>query len=558
MKLRHAVVVAAITILTTLGFVSTASAHAELLSMSPSAGAVLSSSPTQVVLTFDESVETVPGSIRVVAGDGTEMKLTSLGQSLGSDTISADVPELADGTYVVSWRAISADSHPVNGAYTFSVGKESATNAGLVASLLKSSGPKRSTENLLGIGRAASYLGVGVLIGGFFLLAWAAPDILRTKRAGVVLISAAAVGIAGTELMIAAQASLAVGDAARWKTVFDTPAGSWWFVRAGVLVLGFVMVLFRRRYSSAGAWPFASTVVAVALLASVAAGGHGITGRWIPVGFLATFVHLAAMSLWVGGLFILGLVVPRDRLWRTAARFSPLALMSVVALIITGTINAWRQAGSWSALTGSNYGTWFFIKIVLVAGVLGVAAASRWLVHRPPADADTSGSGSEAGDELVLASTVGAAALTVADDRALRRTVLAEAFGVLLIFAATSGLVSSAPPRELPAGPVSVSVLQGDRVAQVILDPAVTGGTVMHVYLSSITGALTQNPTITVSASLPAKNIGPLTIPVEASGPGHATTNDAVFPIAGSWSVTVTARYSEFDETAFVANFTIK
>ncbi len=558
-RIRHLVVATMVVLLGTLGVAGAVSAHAELVTASPSAGSVLSTSPDKIVLTFDESIETVPQSLRLVGGDGTEVALTNIGQSIGSQTMSADVPTLVDGTYVVSWRAISADSHPVNGAYTFSVGKQTATNAGLVASLLKANGPKTSTQALLGVGRAASFMGVGVLIGGFFLLAWAAPDLLKTRRAGVVLIAAVAVAIVGTELMIAAQASLAVGDPSRWRTVLDTTAGSWWFVRLGFLGLGLLIVLVRRWYTANGTWPLAAGAVAVALLAAVAAGGHGITGRWLFIAFSATFIHLAAMSLWIGGVFALCFVLPRDRLWQTAARFSPLATLSVVALIGTGTINAWRQAGSWSGLTGSNYGTWFFIKIVLVAGVLGVAAASRWLVHRPQVADESYGDELEAGS-VQLASSVGAAELAIdaIDDRSLRRTVLAEACGILLVFAATSGLVSSAPPRELPAAPASVSVLSGDRIAQVILDPPITGGTVMHVYLSTLTGSLTQTPTITVTASLPSKNIGPLDVPVEATGPGHATSNDAVFPIAGNWTITIAARYSEFDETDFVANFTIK
>lgn len=37
--------------------------------------------------------------------------------------------KLAQGTYMVSWRVVSADGHPISGAFTFSIGKPSATSA---------------------------------------------------------------------------------------------------------------------------------------------------------------------------------------------------------------------------------------------------------------------------------------------------------------------------------------------------------------------------------------------------------------------------------------------
>jgi copper transport protein len=293
------------------------------------------------------------------------------------------------------------------------------------------------------------------------------------------------------------------------------------------------LALARRTYTTASRWAVAggAALLAVALLAVVAAGGHGITGRWLIVGYLATLVHLVAMSLWVGGLVALALIVPKGQLWAVAARFSPIALVSVVALIVTGTINVWRQAGSWSALTGSNYGTWFFVKIGLVAAVLVVAVVSRRNVR---ADAPKPGR--------------------------LRRTVFIEVVGMVLILIATAGLVSSAPARDVGAtAPVSVSVVQGQRLAQVVLAPPVTGGTVMHVYLSSLTGTIgTESPTITVTASLPSENIKGLSIPTESAGPGHAISNDADFPIPGEWVIQVDARYGKFDEVTFVAKFTIE
>jgi copper transport protein len=271
---------------------------------------------------------------------------------------------------------------------------------------------------------------------------------------------------------------------------------------------------------------------ATALLAVVAAGGHGVTGRVVALGFLATWLHLVAMSCWLGGLVSLALLVERRGVRAAAARFSPIALASVVLLAVTGTTNAWRQADSWSALRDSSYGRWLLVKLIVLVGVVAVAAVSRWLVgYAPPGPAS---------------------------DRAVRRAVTVEAIGMAVVLAATAGLVNSPPPREATLAPVTVSDVEGDRIAQIVLDPPVTGGTTMHVYVTSTAGTLLQPTSITVTAGLPERGIAALELVLSPAGPGHLTADDVVLPIAGTWTFTVAARYSEFDETRFVLQTTVR
>ena len=101
-------------------------------------------------------------------------------------------------------------------------------------------------------------------------------------------------------------------------------------------------------------------------------------------------------------------------------------------------------------------------------------------------------------------------------------------------------------------------MVQGDRLAQITLDPPVTGGTAMHVYLSSSSGSLEQPTEISVTATLAAQGIGPVTIPVVAAGPGHVTAPAANLPIAGTWSFSVVARYSEFDQVTFTGDLEVR
>ena len=106
-------------------------------------------------------------------------------------------------------------------------------------------------------------------------------------------------------------------------------------------------------------------------------------------------------------------------------------------------------------------------------------------------------------------------------------------------------------------GTASANVVVGTRIAQIDLSPAVAGGTTMHVYLNSTGGSLAVPTAIAVSATLKSKQIGPLSLPVVPTGPGHVTGENTVLPFAGTWTFTITARYSEFDESTFTTSLTV-
>jgi copper transport protein len=505
---------------------SPASAHATLDSASPPPESILDTAPAEIVLTFSEAVDPVPDAIRLVAADGIEVPLGPVGQERGDDTMSAAVPGLGRGTFVVVWRAVSADSHPISGAYTFSVGERSETTPGLVADLLDDAGGTGTADVWLGIGRWASFVGVAVLIGGPVALVLSAPERLRSRRASVLFVAGGVLGVVGTAVMIGAQAATTgggIGD------VLGTRSGQWWLWRLVGVLVAVAALAVGRRWLGAGGRVLA-LAAGLGLVAIVAAGGHGITGRAAPAGFVATAVHLAAMSLWAGGLAALVVVVPPRALLGAAGRFSPLALGSVVALAVTGAVNGWRQVGSLDAAFDTTYGRWLLVKLVLVVGVVTLGGVARWMVRHH-----------EGGD-----------------DPAMGRLLLAEVVGLALVLGATAGLVDAPPPVDLAVGPASASAVEGNRIAQIVLDPSVAGGAELHVYISGGGGALDAADEITVEASLPSQGIGPLSLPVVDAGPNHVQSLDANLPVPGTWTFTVTARYGEFDQVVFTADLVVR
>jgi copper transport protein len=319
MKLRR-VLVAVAALVGGLGALSagTAFAHAELISSNPANQSILPSTPSEIVLRFSEGVEPVGDSIRLVDASGDPVPLGPLDQSLGDDTLRTPVPAtIDDGTYVVGWQAISADSHRIRGAFTFSVGAATPTAPGVIDDIFAAGDSSPSESLLLGAGRFLSFAGIGVLVGALFLAAVLVPELIADRRIGRMLLVAAGAAVVGTVAMFMGQAHLIAGSYFAWGDVIGIRSGQWWLarsgrdravraVRPGSLVPDvaartsrdrsrrFVRVRCRRRRRPRG------------------------LGRQRAARSRRHVVHLAAMAIWLGGLVLLLAGIPRDWFWWTA------------------------------------------------------------------------------------------------------------------------------------------------------------------------------------------------------------------------------------------------
>ncbi len=523
------------------------SAHAELVRSTPANGDVLDATPPEILLEFSESVDPIDPAIRLVDAQGAAVAIDAADQDLGTTSLRARIPDaLDDGTYVVAWQAVSADSHRIRGAFTFSIGAATSTAPGLVDGLFDAEADGAGDAFGLGVGRFLSYGGIAVFVGLLGVGSIIAPSIVE-RRGRWVLLGALVAATVGTVVMIGAQAHLISGSVTAFADVIDTTSGRWWFLRlVAIAVLSIVMLLWSRARSRArSAARVVVPLIGVATLAIVAAGGHGISGDAVAVGFPATLVHLVAMAVWIGGLTLIALA-PRGVRLATAGRVSPWALAAVVALAVSGTANAWRQLDGLASLTDSAYGRWLVVKVALVIAVIAVAAISRLAVRgrfdrRPTADESR---GDSPGDTTPSAHA-GDTGVTI-----VGRSVVVELVGMALILVATAGLVNTPPPLAA-ADLASASAVVGDRIAQIELDPAVTGGTEMHVYVTSPSGGLDRADEITVTAELTEAGIGPLELATLPAGPNHVIGADVDLPIAGDWTFVVRARYGDFEQVTF-------
>jgi copper transport protein len=545
-----------------LGAAGTALAHAELTSSTPANQAILASTPPEILLTFSEGVDPVGDSIRLVDADGNRVPLGPIDQSQGDDTLRAPVPGIiADGTYIVGWQAISADSHKIRGAFTFSVGAATPTAPGVIDEIFDAGGTAQSDSLLLGVGRFMSFAGIGVLLGALFLAAVLVPELIGERRIGALLVAAALTAVVGTGLMFVAQAHLISGSYLAWRDVVQVQSGQWWLARLAAIGL-FALFIPARSFLASTPGRVEVALASLVVCGVVAAGGHAVAGDVAVAGFAATTIHLAAMSIWFGGLALLAFGVPRSWFWWTASQFSPWALGAVVVLALTGSVNAWRQLGSLSGLTDSSYGRWLVIKLLLVAVVVVVAFFSRRMARSDDEEelqVEESATVDRAVDDAVPDEEPAEEVATTAPQEApvaLRRTVLLEVAGIALVLMATAGLVNSPPPPSA-ATTEAASAVVGDRIVQVELEPAVTEGAEMHVYLSSPSGGLDQADEITVAASLASAGLGPLDIETIPAGPNHVIATDVNLPVAGVWTFDVTARFGEFDQVVFTVQIPI-
>ncbi|MFC9054810.1 copper resistance protein CopC [Streptomyces anthocyanicus] len=372
-----------------------ASAHAALTGSDPREGAVVDKAPAQVSLTFSESVSMDDDSLRVLDPRGERVddgKPSGTGGATYSVKLHAGLP---DGTYTVTYQVVSADSHPVAGAYTFSVGAPSETS---VAVSGQSAGGG-FVGGLYGVGRYVSYTGFAVLVGGaaFVLACWPRGSGVRVLQR--VVVSGWLALTAATLLLLLLRGSYT--GSGKFADVFDlnllgevlqTKPGAALVSRLLLLAAAalFIAVLFgaydKREDEEKRDLTFGlavgGSVVAAGLAATWAMSEHASVGLQAGLAMPVDVVHLIAVATWLGGLTALLVALyrgPADTPVPALAvrRFSRVAFGSVIALVVTGTYQSWRQLGSWTAFTDTRYGQLLLVKIGLVAVLVGVAHFSR-------------------------------------------------------------------------------------------------------------------------------------------------------------------------------------
>ncbi|GAA1992177.1 copper resistance CopC/CopD family protein [Kitasatospora viridis] len=659
-------------LLLVLGTAGAASAHAALLQTDPAQNSVVATEPTAVTLTFSENVTLSDDAVRVLDPAGKQVDTGSPGHADGKgDTATVGLrPGLANGTYTVAWRAVSEDTHVVGGAFTFSIGAPSDTSVNPAA--VQGENADQTVAALYGIGRAVAYGAFAVLVGvaAFVLLCWprgaSVRPVQRLLMGGWVALLAATVAVLllrgpyeqGTGLGQVLNLTLVRGT-------LNERLGTALAARLLLLAAGgvFLSLLVGQlgatepeeedtdgasaRPAAAGADPddpeerelrelerraaerpqrearlalgVGGLLLALGLAATWSAADHAAVGIQVGVALPFDLLHLIAMACWLGGLVTLLVGLRHGAGAAVAARFSTVALVSVGVLVVTGVYQAWRGVGSWSALTGTEYGQLVLVKVALVLGMLGTAWFSRrWTGRlRTAGTADTAVDGADVPVEVPAAAaaegsggagdSAGAdadperraqldrqrAALARAKQRraqdgtpvhaGLRRSVLIEAVIAIGVLAVTTVLTNSPPGRVAAqvaqAAPAAPSAGTGSSTgrpvelklpydtggkgpgakgtATLTVNPATSGPNQLTLVVSDASGAPVDVPETDVSFTLPDRDLGPLPVTLTKSGTG-TWTGTAQLPIAGEWVAAVVVRSDDIDQDTETKQLTIK
>ena len=556
-KILAGVAVTAAALVALVAGAGPAAAHASLESTSPGAGQVLAAPPGQVELTFSEPVEVSLGAVRVYDSNAERVEEGEVRHD-GGDSVVQPLGDLANGSYVVTWRVVSADGHPIHGAFTFQVGDVATGDTDALARrLLAADGGSEAVGVVFAVVRFLVFASLVLLVGAaaFCLLAW--PEGLGLPGVRRLLWWAWGVAVGATVVSVGAQGAyvgaLALRDVVDLdvvSSVFDTRYGRVALGRVVLLVVAGVALVAAARQRAPdegtdgrgkdGVEPsvvarVALGVLGVALLLSLGLSGHAATGDLVPVALVADLVHVGAVGLWLGGLLVvLAVALPRaqpDELRRVVPRFSSIAFAAVAALVVTGVFQSWRQVGGLDALTQTTYGHLLLAKLALFAVMVGFGYLGRRWVQR--------GYRGESVD-------VGADDAEVV--AGYRRSIRVETALGIAILAVTALLVNAQPARSALSQPYSAELVADDLLIDVTIDPAKAGPTDIHVYALTATGAVAQVEELALELSLPERDLGPLEVPLERAGPGHFSAYDVEVPLPGDWTIEVRALVDDFTE----------
>jgi len=524
--------------------------HAVLLDSSPKPGEMLPQSPTEVFANFNEGVGPIFFKVLDVdgqpVGDPREIRLD------GTKMILPLRALLPKGTYVLTYRVISADTHPVGATFGFSIGEPM---KGINATA--DSGGRSIWSLAVAVNRWALYAGMLWVAGtALFLLLLGVEGALREDvrqkarwaSALTALSYILAVGFGGADMQLGGADAL--WKAATWQSgigstlAFSALLGT---IAMALLYAGFAAGDQRRH-------GFLITGVVLAI-GSFLVTGHAATAppAWLMAPIVGT--HLFATAFWIGAfqpLLLSTRVLSAPDAGVLMQRFSTFAVPAVIVVLMSGTAISLKQLGSTTRLFDNAYGTVLLTKIILVIVIIGIAAYNK--INLTP--------------KIITNDVISI--------KKIRKTITLELMLYLSVLAAASALTMATPPRALVAisetggTDAKMATISGGLMkrtlknaaaysAEIELSPATVGENMLMVTLRDPAGSIINSATaLEVSVALESAGVSDVRLKAEYVDDGlwHVMINETLIP--GDWLLTIDGYLTDYDKTSFATTVTLK
>ena len=508
-----------VVILAALANASEANAHASLIRSEPADRAVVAQPPPQLTLTFNEPVS--PVALRLVRPSGEVIELNDI--ALRGATFAVALPAgLSRGTHLLSWRVISADSHPVFGTLAFSVGQPSDRPSALA----QTDGDIR-LRGAIWTARLVLYLALFTGVGGAFYCRWiaAAPPSGSIRGAvnvalGCGLVAALlSAGLHGVDVLGVPPS--AIRQSHTWVSGLGTAYGLTLGLAAAALALGLAANATNGKLAR---WCAALALAGVGF--ALAASGHAATAGPEWATRPALFLHGVSVAFWVGALWPLAAALRANDGRSDLPRFSKASPWPLAALVVSGLLLAVVQVQRLNALWMTAYGMVLSAKLVAVCALLALAAMNR-------------------------RSTPRVAAGDAAATRRLVRSIRIELAIVFVILGLVATWRFTPPPRSLQAiaaQPIHVHIHGDKAMADLKIEPGRSSGRRITVNLLDGEFRPLSAKEVVLFLFKPDAGIEPLRLPTARAEATIWQSDDVSLPISGRWHVRVEILISDFEK----------
>lgn len=520
---------------------NTAGAHASLLGSTPADGAHLESSPDDVVLEFSEPVGPVDGGTTLHSQNAEPQVLAP---QTSNNQVIIPIDHLDDGSYILQWRVISADAHPVSGTIRFAIGNASVTNQAIFDKLPSFVDWARS------ISVGVKYFGVLTAF-GLLSVGWM---IARTDLKYVMRLSSlfAILGLLGIILELPLAAMIQRGTAPEslsglWADISNLQSSVLTAGSLGILFVILASITLAKTRSDQSDWRLSSGFLVGALL-TIILSGHTQSRDPVWLMMILDSVHIIVAALWLGGIVLLAQGL-RHR-WegeafrtpessaRVVVGFSTLAGYTAGIVALSGVVMAILILDSFAALYKTDYGRTLLIKVGMVGVVALLAAVNRYALI--PGIRQTMPQ--------------------------LRRLVTWELVFLVLVVGATGVLVQQDPnieAREVEQV-TPVTIYQGEEsldedhtLRMTVKARSGSDIQVVATIIDSDRNIIVTDESLHLNWYLPDQELGPLSQEIQIDLGTGAYTDVILLPAAGEWELEAQIRIDRFTDSRTTINIVV-